>query len=518
MISFLGLYNAGQSSWASINEAPAAIRSDQISSSRVRRCGCASSAARSRRSSTRPNRMSATASSDGAGAVSAGDACGGNGGAGPRRTRGCASDRRRSARRDRGLPRRRLTSATRDAGDSAAPLPKGSDVPSAAACPRSWSRAPPAPPRRPSGARTAAGVARQPRRRARAGSPAARRARRRCSTTRSSRTIRARSAAAARCVPDGGRADARSLAAGHRALPAGRHLPGARRRSATGGPIPITRTSSRAIGRSIPRRRRSTCRSRATTGSCRSRASRTRSSSRARSRRRSACRPPRGPAASTCSARARASCSRRPSSASADALQGLDRVHAARDRVPPDTLAYNQNYVDVNEKRILDVRPTAPTHPLFGRLLGVQEAFVDYHIRNTSDRYDFDSVRVGIQPFQADFRGFLFNDNQLGVRLFGNRDDNRFQYNLAGFWRLEKDTNSGLNDRHAAPASRLPAVRQRLSPGFPGAGLHQPAALRARVQPREEPDPSRQERLSRSRPALLGDDARAQLRRQLSRL
>jgi hypothetical protein len=31
------------------------------------------------------------------------------------------------------------------------------------------------------------------------------------------------------------------------------------------------------------------------------------------------------------------------------------------------------------------------------------------------------------------------------VRLFGNRDDNRFQYNLAAFWRLEKDTNSGLN-------------------------------------------------------------------------
>ncbi|MGN6498468.1 MAG: hypothetical protein ACTHK5_14195, partial [Tsuneonella sp.] len=65
--------------------------------------------------------------------------------------------------------------------------------------------------------------------------------------------------------------------------------------------------------------------------------------------------------------------------------------------------------------------------------------------RNTSERYDFDSVRVGIQPFQTDFRGFLFNDNQLGIRLFGNRDNNRFQYNLAAFWRLEKDTNSGLN-------------------------------------------------------------------------
>jgi hypothetical protein len=108
------------------------------------------------------------------------------------------------------------------------------------------------------------------------------------------------------------------------------------------------------------------------------------------------------------------------------------------------SLAINFNYADVPERRVLDVRPTRPTHR-FDHFLGVQEAFVDYHLRNVSARYDFDSIRVGIQPFQSDFRGFLFNDQQLGVRLFGNRDDNRFQYNLAVFWRLEKDTNSGLN-------------------------------------------------------------------------
>ena len=108
------------------------------------------------------------------------------------------------------------------------------------------------------------------------------------------------------------------------------------------------------------------------------------------------------------------------------------------------TLAYNVNYVDVPERRVLLVQPSAPSHRT-DHFLGLQEAFVDYHIRNTSERYDFDSIRVGIQPFQADFRGFLFNDNQLGVRLFGTRDNNRFQYNLAAFWRLEKDTNSGLN-------------------------------------------------------------------------
>ena len=113
-------------------------------------------------------------------------------------------------------------------------------------------------------------------------------------------------------------------------------------------------------------------------------------------------------------------------------------------------LAFNVNYAQVPERRILFVEPSRPPHRL-DHFLGVQEAFVDYHIRDVSDRYDFDSVRVGIQPFQSDFRGFLFNDQQLGVRLFGNRDNNRFQYNLAAFWRLEKDTNSGLNSVIAAP-------------------------------------------------------------------
>ncbi len=107
-------------------------------------------------------------------------------------------------------------------------------------------------------------------------------------------------------------------------------------------------------------------------------------------------------------------------------------------------LAYNVNYVRVPEKRVLYVEPSKGTTRT-DSFLGVQEAFIDYHLRDMSERYDFDSIRVGIQPFQSDFRGFLFNDQTLGIRLFGNRDNNRFQYNLAAFWRLEKDTNSGLN-------------------------------------------------------------------------
>jgi len=109
------------------------------------------------------------------------------------------------------------------------------------------------------------------------------------------------------------------------------------------------------------------------------------------------------------------------------------------------SLAYQINHVNVPERRVLFVEPSKPTHRT-DTFLGVQELFVDYHLANTSDRYDFRSIRIGIQPFQSDFRGFLFNDLQLGIRLFGNRDNNRFQFNLAAFWRLEKDTNSGLND------------------------------------------------------------------------
>ena len=78
--------------------------------------------------------------------------------------------------------------------------------------------------------------------------------------------------------------------------------------------------------------------------------------------------------------------------------------------------------------------------------VGIQEFFLDYHLRDVSERYDFDSIRVGIQPFTNDFRGFLFQDLQFGVRLFGNRDNNHWQYNVAWFRRVEKDTNSGLND------------------------------------------------------------------------
>jgi hypothetical protein len=122
---------------------------------------------------------------------------------------------------------------------------------------------------------------------------------------------------------------------------------------------------------------------------------------------------------------------------------------------PPDyefrlTPAFQYNRVDLEETLALNVDPRRGTRRS-DRHFGLQAAFYDYHLRDVSENYDFDSVRVGIQPITADFRGFLFNDLPLGVRLFGTRRNNVFQYNLGLFRRLEKDTNSGLNDLGESP-------------------------------------------------------------------
>ncbi len=175
---------------------------------------------------------------------------------------------------------------------------------------------------------------------------------------------------------------------------------------------------------------------------------------------------------------------------------------------PPDieyrvTLAYQANYVDVPERRVLDVRPSKASHR-YDSFLGVQELFVDKHLGNTSDRYDFYSVRLGIQPFQSDFRGFLFNDSQLGIRLFGNRDNNRFQYNLAAFWRLEKDTNSGLNDITQTPRDDFVLTANLYRQDFPVVGLTSQISVTYNMN-REKNDVQIDHNGFPVRPALLGD-------------
>lgn len=117
---------------------------------------------------------------------------------------------------------------------------------------------------------------------------------------------------------------------------------------------------------------------------------------------------------------------------------------------PPDyefrvTAVVNANRVEVDEVRALRIDPREGDTRNDSHV-GIQDLYFDKHLRNVSERYDFDSLRIGVQPITADFRGFLFIDNPFGVRLFGTRDNNIYQYNVAYFKRIEKDTNSGLND------------------------------------------------------------------------
>jgi hypothetical protein len=74
-----------------------------------------------------------------------------------------------------------------------------------------------------------------------------------------------------------------------------------------------------------------------------------------------------------------------------------------------------------------------------GGVFAIQGLSFEKHLRDVSARYDFDSLRVGIQPVTSDFRGFLLSDQPLAMRLFGTRDDNIFQYNLALISRVPKD-------------------------------------------------------------------------------
>jgi hypothetical protein len=70
---------------------------------------------------------------------------------------------------------------------------------------------------------------------------------------------------------------------------------------------------------------------------------------------------------------------------------------------------------------------------------GAQALFVETHLRDVSANYDFDSVRVGIQAVDSDFRGFVLADQPLGIRFFGTRDNDVYQYNVGWFRPLPKN-------------------------------------------------------------------------------
>lgn len=126
---------------------------------------------------------------------------------------------------------------------------------------------------------------------------------------------------------------------------------------------------------------------------------------------------------------------------------------------------YNVNYTAVQENNVLNPDPRGSEGGGFGgglshighdlegtrytertkNYLALEQAFAEIHLRDLSANYDFISSRFGLQPFTSDFRGFLFSDTDLGARIFGNADNNHWQYNAVVFSMREKDTYSGLN-------------------------------------------------------------------------
>ena len=190
-------------------------------------------------------------------------------------------------------------------------------------------------------------------------------------------------------------------------------------------------------------------------------------------------------------------------------ITGLELSKGSTAFKPPElefrlTVAFNYNYAEVPERRVLSVIPSHATNRS-DAFIGVQEAFAEYHIHNVSDRYDFDSIRVGIQPFSNDFRGFLFQDNQLGIRLFGDRDNNRWQYTLAAFQRIEKDTNSGLNDVSQRLRNDQIFVANLYRQDLPFPGITSQVSI-VYNRNREGGDIHRDDNGFPVRPALIGDD------------
>ncbi len=126
-----------------------------------------------------------------------------------------------------------------------------------------------------------------------------------------------------------------------------------------------------------------------------------------------------------------------------------DLVHGDTSYRPADwrvkfTPEINLNFIKVRENGVVNVDPRAGT-TRFDTKIGLQEAFVERRLKSLSNNFDFVSARAGIQTFNSDFRGFIFHDQEPGLRIFGNLHANRYQYNLAYFSMLEKDSNSGLN-------------------------------------------------------------------------
>jgi len=131
------------------------------------------------------------------------------------------------------------------------------------------------------------------------------------------------------------------------------------------------------------------------------------------------------------------------------------------------TGVFNINNLTVSELAVVNPDVTKGTNRV-RTFMALQEWFVEKKLADIGPDYDFVSVRLGSQPFTSDFRGFIFSDINRGVRIFGNRNANRDQYNLVYFLPQEKDTNSGLNTFNSRSQHIIIANFYRQDFIFPG--------------------------------------------------
>lgn len=125
-------------------------------------------------------------------------------------------------------------------------------------------------------------------------------------------------------------------------------------------------------------------------------------------------------------------------------LYGGDVAFRPRDWELKVTAVFNLNYLNTKEHNAVNIN-VRKGDARTDNHIGFQELFIEKHLFDVSDRYDFISLKVGIQKFGSDFRSFIFSDFNLGARLFGNLNSNRIQWNLMYLPMLEKETNSELN-------------------------------------------------------------------------
>ncbi len=153
-------------------------------------------------------------------------------------------------------------------------------------------------------------------------------------------------------------------------------------------------------------------------------------------------------------------------------LASFDFFHGDASFKPVDwrlkfTPVFNFNYLDVEELGVVNPNVKDGT-TRFRDWWALQEWFAELKLADTSPDYDFTSVRLGSQPFLSDFRGFIFEDTNRAIRLFGTQNSNQNQFNIFYEYWQEKETNSELNTFLDRPKQTFIANFYRQDFIFPG--------------------------------------------------